>query len=237
MDKKYNCQVYYILCAFLYILTAMILTWGVIFILVRYVHILPALGVLLIIATMVLPFVYQKKIKKYFTRDCVIVFDDNGFLIQTSCLHKKTKETSLNYNWNEIKALKFNISPSNLMTLSIFCFHKKHSKFTFLDYNNETKSSEQKLLDIFLKLIAQYNKKENANNRIMLLEGFFATKFGLTVLWIIGILIIIDVFLHFLKYDNNIGTLIIAIVFYLPLLGLRKQQKNFYEKIINTDRT
>jgi len=236
MEKKYYCQFYFISQAFFYILTTIVLFFGLIYILIRYlhVHVLPEIGVVLFVFSLILPFLFQKRIKNCFKRNCVIEFDSKGFLIQFGRLYNKSKERTFKYNWADVKACKFYVSSSGFTVLDVFAFNRKHRKYIFAEDHSDSMSFERgTVFIVFLQWITQYNKTKEIDKRIEILKGFFATNIGTLVLWSIGLVIVIDIFLHLFKHDNNYGPVFLASVFYLSLFGLRRQQQLFYKKIAN----
>jgi hypothetical protein len=236
MEKKYNCQIYYALKGFYYSFPFLALIIVIAFILVRFLYVPSYIGVILIISSWILPFFFQKRIKNKFTKNVLLEFSDSMFSIVTSDLNNTETTSTLNYNWNEIKAYKFYFTPSKLTYLDIYLKNGTHKKFGFKDNKTEEESiNRESVFSIFYSFVKTYNVDKPCNEKINFVPGLFAKPIGVILLCVLAALIIVDIILHVLKYDNNIGFIIFGATIFLGLLVSRAQQKKLYERMIRLD--
>jgi Flp pilus assembly protein TadB len=232
MKKKYTCQLYNATKAFFLWFPLFIVVTAFIIFLGRLLNIQPILGVFIVIIMWVLPFAFQKKIKSNFTKNALLEFDNYNFSITTSNLNNDKKVSTLTYNWNEIKAYKFYFTPSKLTYLDIYLKDGKQKEFGFKDNKTEEESiNGESIFSIFFSFIQAYNLNKEDSEKINFAPGLFVKPVGVILLFILVALIITDIILHILKYDNNIGFIIFSTTIFLGLLGRRIQQKKFYERM------
>lgn len=234
MGKKYNCQIYFAFKAFIVSFLIIVILIGVNFLLVRFLKMPTDLGFILLIVTFISPFLLQKKLKQKFTKNVSLVFDDSSFSITTSNLNNAEIKSSSTYNWNEIKAYKFNFTPSKLTYLDIYLKDGTHKQFGFKDNKTEEESiKDESVFSIFYSYVKTYNADKPDNEKINFVPGLFAKPTGFILLSMLAVLIAADIILHVLKYDNNIGFIILGASIFLGLLVQRTQQKRFYERMKN----
>jgi hypothetical protein len=232
MRKEYTCQIYYAGKAFIIGFPIFMTITIIIILLGRLLNISPGLGVVLVITFWVSPFLFQKKIKNKFTKNALLEFDNNSFSITTSNLNNTEITSTLTYNWNEIKAYKFTFTQSKLTYLDIYLKDSKHKEFGFKDNKTEDESiNSESVFSIFYSFIKAYNINKQGSEKINFVPGLFTKPSGVILLCVLAALIVADIILHELKYDNNIGFIIYAVAIFLGLLGRRIQQRKFYERM------
>ncbi|MBS1495651.1 MAG: hypothetical protein JSU03_07850 [Bacteroidetes bacterium] len=209
---------------------------GVVFVLIKFLHIPPSIGVILITTSWVLPFIFQKKIKDRFTKNALVEFNDNSFSIATSNLNDDAMISNMNYNWDEVKAFKFYFTPSKLTYLSIYLKDGSHKQFGFKDNKTEVESiNGESVFSIFYFFVKNYNKYNPKGEEINFVPGLLAKPIGIILLCVLAVLIITDIILHVFKYDNNIGFLIFGTGLFFGLLVQRTQQKKLFKRMIRLD--
>ncbi|MEP6684591.1 MAG: hypothetical protein ABJA35_15075 [Parafilimonas sp.] len=230
--KKYSCQIYYAARAFIIgfpifmAITIMLMLLGVL------LKIPAGIGVIIVIIFWVSPFFFEKRIKKIFTRKALLEFNNDCFSVAISKLGCDEIQKTLTYEWGEIKAYKFYFTPSKLTYLDIYLKNGVHKEFGFKDDKTEEESiKSESVFSIFYSFIKEYNSDKKDVEKIKFLSGVFATKKGVILLCVLASLIIIDITLHILKYDSNIGFLIFGGATLLGLIVKRKQQQNFYKRM------
>jgi hypothetical protein len=233
MRKEYTCQIYYALKAFIVYIPILLTVWGIIFLLVRFVHIPPSFGAILIISSMILPFLFKKKIKNIFTKRCTLKLDSNGFSIRISNLMNDFNSNELIYKWDEIKSYRFYFSSSKLTYLNIYLKNGSSKKLGFIDNKNEKESiNEESVFSVFINFIQKYNaNKVEDDEKITFVPGPLITLTGLIILYVFGLFIVTDIILYIANYKLNAGFLIMSIFTLLALLAQRNQQLKFYERM------
>lgn len=82
MKEEYNCQIYSALNGFYYGFPIMIVVTVLMFFLIKFLHLLPSIGVIIIICLWLTPFLFQKRIKDLYTKRAIISFDNEIFQLQ-----------------------------------------------------------------------------------------------------------------------------------------------------------
>ena len=135
MIREYKCKLYFALKAFTICFSVVLLMWGMAFILVRFMRFPPVFGIVVIISSMIIPFFFQKKIKSFFTKGCVLQLDLEKFVIITSNLSNHTDSKEVIYKWDQIKSYRFYFSTSKLTNLDICLKDGSLKEFGFIDKN------------------------------------------------------------------------------------------------------
>lgn len=235
MKQKYNCQVYNALRSFLYCL----LIWVLFMALIAFVSL--GLNILILfplgfVSSLILPFLFQKKIKNYFTREASIEFDKSFFIINIMKFNSHEILKVLKYNWDEIKAYKFYFTPSKLTYLDIYLKDGSWKEFGFKDNKTEEESiNSESIFSVFRSFANQYNLNKELYDRIALKPGFLTTNTGLFVLIFIGFIAAVASILVLFKSPKSFPFLLMGIFIFIPLLVKRTQDKKFYEKMSKLD--
>lgn len=236
MQKTYKCQIYYAGKAFIIEFPIFMAFTILLMLFLIYLNISPSIGVVIVITFWISPFVFQKKIRNKFTKNALLEFDDNSFSITTSNLNDNEKASTLSYNWDEIKAYKFYFTDSKLTYLDIYLKNGKFKEFGFKDNKTEEESiNNESVFSIFYSFIKKYNADKPHNEKIYFAPGFLVKPVGIFLLFILAALIAIDITLHILKYESNIGFIIFATALFLGLIGKRIEQKRLYERMRKLD--
>lgn len=235
MKNEYSSEIYRPIQAFIYCF----ICW--IFILAFFAFIalelkMKALFPIGFICAGIAPFLFQKRIKNLFTNKAIVGFDNESFSITTYNLNNEDQEKKLIYKWDELRSYKFYFTPSKLTFMNIYLKNGISKEFGFKDNKTEDESIKgESIYSIFRSFVKQYNSNKEANEKIVFARGFLTTSKGLIILYCLGTLVIVDIILHFTKYDTHIGFLIIGTAMFLGLIAKRKQQKAFYKKMSNVD--
>lgn len=163
MERKYNCRVYNTLRAFLYCSSI----WVLFMALLSFVSL--RLNILILfpvgfICSLTLPFISQRKIKNFFTKNAILVFDTFSFSIELRRLKDNEPSKEIKYNWDDIKAYKFYFTPSKLTYVDIYFKNGGWKEFGFKDNKTEEESiSSESIFSIFRNYVKQYNSGKDEN--------------------------------------------------------------------------
>ncbi|MEO8109502.1 MAG: hypothetical protein ABI594_05710 [Ginsengibacter sp.] len=235
MEEEYKCQIYYVLSAFVIALSVtLILVLSAIFLwLTEYVSGL--LPILVLTLCFIIQFSFKKKIKNVFTKNCVLKFNNSAFCISIYSLSNSAVKTVTIY-WEQLKGYKINFTESEFTVLDFYLKKKLHKKFVFIDNKNEEESiNGESIFSILRSHIKQINSASAIDKQIKFVPGFLATNRGLYTLWILGVLAIAAFILHIIKNNNDWPMFGLGIMFFLPLIFVRKDQQRLYNKIKSLD--
>lgn len=114
----------------------------------------------------------------------------------------------------------------------------KFREFGFKENKTEDEifeNSGTNLFKIFRHYVKEYNSGKEPSDSICLRPGFFATRSGAVLLWLVGLLMVGAVILMATKNIKSIAFLLIGAGAYLPLLVKRKADKEFYNRVSKMD--
>lgn len=231
MKQKYICQVYNALQSFLYCLLIWILFMTLIALISLSMNIL-ILFPIGFVCSLTLPFIFQKKIKRFFTKDALLEFDDLSFCIELRKLKNNKVIKESKYNWNDIKAYKFYFTPSKLTYLDIYLKNGSWSEFGFKDNKTEDESiNSESIISTFRAFVRRYNSEKEQNDKIILRPGFLTTASGTFFMLCVAVLILTAIIFALIKSPKSLPFLLMSIFIFIPLVIKRRQDKKFYEKM------
>ncbi|HEY5406837.1 MAG TPA: hypothetical protein VIJ92_07115 [Ginsengibacter sp.] len=236
MKEEYHCEIYYVLRTFFFVLSIILILGIITFLAIWLLNAPLESGLFLIIFAIISPFVFKKRIRSFFTKDCLLEFDDNGFSLAIGNSNDHKYISTAKYKWKDIKAYKTNFTASGWTILDFYLQNRIHKEFIFIDNKDEEKSiNEKSVFSVFHLYIKEFNAPREKNEQIVLVPGFFATYQGLVALWVVGCLMTTTLILHIIKHNNHAIFLVIGALFLIPIIGVRKQQESVYNRIKNLD--
>ncbi len=177
------------------------------------------------------PFLFQKKFQNLFTREAFIEFDYNQFLVKE--LKRDILKREILLSWSEIKSYKIDFTASNKTFLTIYLKNNKKHSFIFCDNKNQEQAiSEKSVFSIFYFFITHFNSTQT-DEKITITPGFFSTKRGTLVLWIITVIATIAVIINFIN-NTAIYQLLMPISILAGLFLKREGNKKVAENLKNT---
>jgi Flp pilus assembly protein TadB len=233
--QQYICQIYNARRSFLYCLLIWMSFMVIIFLISLWLNILVFVPIAFA-GSLILPFIFQKKIKRYFTRDAFLEFDDSSFSITLKKVNKEATIKVLKYNWDDIKAYKFYFTPSKLTYLDIYFKKSRWKEFGFKDDKTEEESmNSESVFSVFRSFVKRYNSTNELNGKIILKPGFLTTNVaGLFIIIVVGFIILASILVIF-KNPKSFPFLLMGIFIFIPLLVKRSQDKKNYEKVSKLD--
>jgi hypothetical protein len=182
----------------------------------------------------VVPFFFQKKVKEHFTREVLLEFKVDAFVLNIYSLRKADKATLIYYNWEDIGGYKFYFTPSELTYLDLYLRNGKRKEFAFKenkDQEESIKPGNASIFNIFRSFVADYNIDKKGAQKIMLKPGSLTTKRGGLWLSFAGILTILAIIFLVVNNSGSFAFLFVGLSAYLPLLAKRKSDKRLYDRI------
>jgi len=195
-----------------------------------------AFSIISFIIICLIPFIFEKRIKRFFTKNALIEFNARFFSLQLRHIKDNTIIKETKYNWNDIKAYKFYFTPSRLTYMDIYFKKGGWKEFGFKDNKTEEESiNGESIFSIFRDYVKQYNSDKEQNEKIILKPGFLTTSSGTFFMVCIAILILTAITFILFKNPRSFPFLIMSIFIFIPLLVKRSQDKKLYEKMSKLD--
>lgn len=199
-------------------------------------HLNAAYPVVTFVLICIVPFVFEKKIKNWFTIPIILGFDDLAFRISEAGYNVSDKKNKI-IPWDEIKSYKFYFSATKNTNLTIYLKNGKSYSYSFKE--NSTSNDPSMVNDVrtlFISFISKYNLHKDEQSKIKLARGFLITPIGTFTLYSIGALIILVIIvLIFKSPKSSILSFMMGFFIYLQLLYKRKQDKEAFEKMQSED--
>ena len=182
------------------------------------------------IALCTIPFLFQKKFQNLFSREAFLEFDNEKFYVKELKNDILKRESFI--LWSETKYYKCNFTESNKTFLTIYLKNGKKYNFIFCDNKNQEQAiSEKSVFSIFYFYVTNYNSTQT-DEGITITQGFFSTKQGTVVLWIITIIVVIALIKHFISH-TPIYQLLMPISILVGLFLKREGDKKIAENLKN----
>jgi hypothetical protein len=233
MKQEYHTQIYHALRAFAFWLPLMILA----LLILIYIGVAinsPIFGAVGFILICIVPFFFQRRVRRKFTESAILEFDDYGFSIRISKLKNGNNEKKLSYNWDGIKSYKFYFTPSKLTYLDIYLRNQTHKEFGFKDNKSQEecmKGGNVSIFSIFRSYIKNYNSERALHEKIVVKPGFLLTKVGTFYMCLVGFLIIVAIIFIIIHNPKAIPFLFMGIFMFMPFIAKRKIDKDLYNEL------
>jgi hypothetical protein len=203
--------------------------------------------IILIFAALIFgsPLIFKKKIKTLFTNKVLLEMDEKYFSISYLDSNGESIKKQKVYYWNTIQSYNFHIGESTpvLTTLTLHFKEGLPKSFNFIDKQyTDTKSYNQMfesecLFTIFYNQIKEYNTNIAVEDQIRLLPGFFASKTGKIIVYLLTTLIVAAIVLHLvIDPKSSYATLLISIGLVAGFFSKRKSSLELYKKIKEFDK-
>ena len=203
-----------------------------------------AIGILLTCLIFALPLIFLKKIKAVFTSKVLLEMDRDSFSVSYLDSDGESVKKQRIYKWESIESYNFYFGQSS-PTITALTIHFKKGfpkSFNFFDKEfKDTKSFNEMfnckcLLTLFYDQVKQYNSDKAEENQIQLLAGFFASKTGNIIIYLLAALIVATIILHLIiAPKSSFATLLISIGLVAGFFSKRKSSLELYKKIKELD--
>lgn len=135
------------------------------------------------------PFMFLQRFRKIFTRNVVVEFNSQSFLIKEYGLERGDLMNEFNCRWDDIKYYKCTFSGNKYTSLSIYLKDGVNKNYVFKDNKAENEAiQEESIFSIFYSYISRYNTDKTFNERIFLSPSFLATRLGAICIILLAIL-------------------------------------------------
>jgi hypothetical protein len=202
-------------------------------------------GIPIAIFLFISPLIFKKKIKAIFTSKVLLEMDKDSFSVSYLDSDDERVKKQKVYLWNSIQSFDFSFG-ENTPILTALTFHfKKGMPKTFNFFDKEFKDDKsfkemlksECLLNMFYNQVKQYNATKTAEEQIQLVPGFFATKTGKIIIYLLATLIVAAIVLHLIiDPKSSFATLLISIGLVAGFFYKRKASLELYKKIKELDK-
>ena len=236
MKITYKTESYNALNAFLYLYGSALLIVFLIISIAMWLKV-PILSVIGFICIVLLPYLFEKKIKQWFTKKFILEFDNLSFTVKKCNKEDDGVYDSFSYLWDEIKSYRFYFTAAKISALTIFLRNGEKKSWAFKDNKSFQEAiSGESLFSIFHSNVKQFNTNKDVKKQIALSSGFFTTKAGATFLYFEGIIITFGFGFHLIMHpQSSVLSLLLGFSIILQQLMKRRQEKVFYDKIRKLD--
>jgi len=211
----------------------------------RLLNISPIIAIPIIIFLFVSPLILRKKIKAIFTTKVLLEMDKDSFSVSYLDLEGENVKKLKVYLWDSIHSFSFSFG-ENTPTITALTLHFKTGiSKTFNFFDKEFKDDKsfkdmlkyECLLTLFYNQVKQYNDNKAQEDQIQLLPGFFATKTGKIIIYLLAALIIAAIVFHLIiDIKSSFATLLISIGLVAGFFSKRKSSLELYKKIKELDK-
>jgi hypothetical protein len=176
--------------------------------------------------------IFAKQFRNLFIRPITVKFEASSFSIKIFNKDLKlTREENIKYkNIRFFKAI--NSAKDDITFLKIKFKDGKRVAYSFSEDNEE----DSTVSSLIIKHIQEYNKTQNANDRVKYAPPFFASKSGFY--YIVGLIIIfgVAIILQILFAPVSLPfTFFASIILFLQIMAQRKRDLKDAEKFNNLD--
>jgi len=211
----------------------------------RLLSVPSVVGIPIAIFLFVSPLIFKKKIKAIFTSKVLLEMDKDSFSVLYLDSDGESVKKQRIYPWESIQGYNFYFGEST-PTITALTLHFKKGlpkSFNFFDKEfKDTKSfnemfNSECLLTLFYNQVKQYNDNKAQEDQIQLLPGFFATKTGKIIIYLLAALIIAAIVFHLIiDIKSSFATLLISIGLVAGFFSKRKSSLELYKKIKELDK-
>ncbi len=180
----------------------------------------PGIGMILVLAFILIPFVFNKSIKKYFSKTIKISFKNEGIVIEIFDFETDNLEKSTCFNYSEIRHCTLNAKQDNYSIMTLILRNKKNVTYTFYDEEDRMNTSE-----VFYKKLLAHSSKQQDEKKITLKPNILATKRGAS--WLKGavLIMVVLIIVQIIYSPKTIPySLLITILLLLRLFLRRKEE-------------
>jgi hypothetical protein len=233
MNKTYSCKIYSpkkaFACCFLILVAILAL--------VMWLAILAHAVTLLIVGVVIsfiLPLVFMKNIRSFFTRDATLIFEEEKVTISIMAPDDDELFKKLEFKWENIRSYKFYFTPGKLCYLDIYFRKGRFREFGFIEDKTEAEAiKEESVFSIFRSCVLQHNSDKSENNKIKLSPGFLTTPTGTILMILAAVLSIMVAITYTVQHHRFNPFFMIGVCAFLPLVGKRQQDLNLFKRMKN----
>lgn len=177
----------------------------------------------LFIILLIIPFLFIKQIKKYFTRKVIVQLNNNNISFSIKKLNNDEEEQFKDYPLLAISSYKIQFPTNDFISLTIKLNSKKQHEFSFRkNFLNDIETNAESLIETIHKTFEQ--------NKIEFVPAFFATKKGLYTIIFLITLSCVPFGMAIYLNKNLPATIFISIAIILQIISRRVSDLNLYKK-------
>ncbi|RWZ84324.1 MAG: hypothetical protein EO766_17345 [Hydrotalea sp. AMD] len=189
------------------------------------------IGQTLIVITMFIPFIFQKRFQKHFVNPAILNFFDDYFSIDI--LDRNDNDITQRKDviqYNEIKSFRvFDSSKDTSALLSIYL--RSGDKLTYNFVEQEIIKGKTEINEVIFTVINNYNSR-NSGDKIKLVPNFFASKTGRICIILLSFLIVISVIIQIIYKPKTIPFSVIpGLTLYLIIIIQARQDRQMMERL------
>lgn len=196
---------------------------------------MPKFGVVAWIILTIIPFLFQKKFKRSFTRKTILDFNPDAFKVAEYDLQNEELRNESIYEWDKIKAYNCYFSASSVTFITLYLRDGSSKNLSFNDKDQKTAIMEESVFSLFYSFITEYNLNKDTDNKIVFRPGFFTTNAGLTLIVSLLIVAIILIIIHFIFHPKSAMMSLAGLFIILGLFGKRKKDLMFKDRLANLE--
>lgn len=232
MKTEYKTEVYNANKTFFYLIIVFILIILLLIFLGIWLKI-PLVSVAGFICLCVLPFIFEKKIKKSFTKRILLEFTDSTFSVTTYQSNDDIVSKQSQIKWSEIKSYKVYFSLAKNTILYLYLRDGTFKSWNFKDNKTFDEAiKDESIFKVFSSFINKFNTNNSNDVKIALNMGFLNSKTGTFVLYSEIVIIVAGFIFHIIMHPpSSFLTFLMGFSIILQQLIKRKQERVIYDKI------
>ena len=192
----------------------------------------PIIGCVGWVIICILPFVFEKRIKNWFTKKYLLEFNNSSFCFSELDKKNDIYTNKITINWNELKSYIFNIDGVNTV-LTVYFKESKAKGYCFKEYKTYNDSIKgDSIFNTFYTHVKEYNSDKDSNNKIVYSMGFINSRLGSIIIFTTLFIFIVGFIFHLIIHpQSSILTLLLGAAPIINLFVRRTQYRKMYEEI------
>jgi hypothetical protein len=198
-------------------------------------HLSPAYTAIAYIFLVVLPFVYERRLKRMFSQPVLLTFDDSGLHIDLADQQGKPIKQVKYVAWQGLRAYSIDF-PANKYTY--LYLYPRSGRVRLYIFNEQLTFEEalnrDSILRYLIRFTREYNATQNELEKIDLSPGFLNTTAGAVFLNAFGTLIVISILLHIiLRPGSSVISVVVGLLTLVQLRWRKKQSWEAYQTLLS----
>lgn len=176
-------------------------------------------------------FIFQGRIRKIFTRNVTLTFDDQTFTIaEYDANHSIVRESVA--DWKSIAGYKVYTSASETTYLTLYMGHGRRKNYSFVGQDGTDELKIDGIIGTFCAFVKEQNRERLPQEQIELRPGFLLTPVGSLMLYGVMLLAICDaILLYRTQAKTSLGFLVAGACMIIGLWGKRRSDRIVYEEL------
>ena len=194
----------------------------------------PIIGTITWVVIMMLPYIFEKKIKKrWFTKQYNLSFNDSYFSVAKHKYNSDEISKQLDIEWSEIKSYKFNFGGTKSTILTIYLRKGGNKVWSFKENKTFQEAvNAESIFSIFRAHVKHYNMNKTLEDQIILNKGILNSKTGTIIIYSeLGLVVCAFIFHLLIHPQSSFLTLCIGVGVVASLFIRRSEDKEMFDKI------